>query len=105
MSLNLNMNTSSSSSSYSGIAAPFKFDGKDYPIWKAQMIALLAMQGLSDFIVKSPREIVDNLIPRKANKTVTIKDGSDSVSTTTSSSTESKEVLDPKENSLYRFEE
>jgi transposase InsO family protein len=100
MSLNLNMNTSSSSSSYSGIAAPFKFDGKDYPIWKAQMIALLAMQGLSDFIVKSPREIVDNLIPRKANKTVTIKDGSDSVSTTTSSSTESKEVLDPKENSL-----
>jgi hypothetical protein len=53
MSLNLDMNTSS----YSGITAPFKFDGKDYPLWKSQMLALLAMQGLSEFIVKSPQDI------------------------------------------------
>ena len=61
MILNLNMNTSSSPNSYTGITAPFKFDGKDYPIWKAQMVALLAMQGLSEFITKSPKDIVNNL--------------------------------------------
>ena len=58
MSLNLDMNTSSS---YSGITAPFKFDGKDYPLWKAQMLALLAMQGLSEYIVKSPQDIIKDL--------------------------------------------
>jgi transposase InsO family protein len=57
MSLNLDMNTSS----YSGITAPFKFDGKDYPLWKSQMLALLAMQGLSEFIVKSPQDIIKDL--------------------------------------------
>ena len=83
MSLNLDMNTSS----YSGIAAPFKFDGKDYPLWKAQMLALLAMQGLSEFIVKSPQDIINNL-PIKV-----VQGGSNSAS---NSSKDSKEELKEK---------
>jgi len=84
MSLNLDMNTSSS---YSGITAPFKFDGKDYPLWKAQMLALLAMQGLSEFIVKSPQDIINNL-PIKV-----VQGGSNSAS---NSSKDSKEELKEK---------
>ena len=51
MSLNPTMN-SSNINSLTGLSTPFKFDGKDYPVWKALMAVLLDMHGLSNYIQK-----------------------------------------------------
>src|SRR4051794_7619642 len=57
MSLNLNMSSSTSNMFY---GLPSKFDGNsnNYAVWKMQMIALLAMHGLSDYIEKPINQIV-----------------------------------------------
>ena len=57
MSLNLTMDNSKGNSLI-GIGSFYKFDGKDFPVWKTQMIAWLAMNGLTDFFLKPVTEIV-----------------------------------------------
>ena len=52
------MSSSSSNNMLSGL--PSKFDGsnRDYPVWKMQMIALLAMHGLMEFIEQPLTRII-----------------------------------------------